>query len=72
SEIERLHIEIKQLESTLSEYKSDLSTCEFEKNKLADELETRKDENRKLESVLNYAENEKQRISSKLEKQMIT
>ncbi|XP_044155360.1 centrosomal protein of 135 kDa isoform X2 [Bufo gargarizans] len=50
----------------------DLNTCEFEKNKLADELEARKDENRKLESLLNHAENEKQRLSSKLEKQMVT
>ncbi|XP_040274763.1 centrosomal protein of 135 kDa isoform X3 [Bufo bufo] len=72
SEIKRLHIEIDKLESTLSQYKSDRSTCEFEKNKLADELEARKDENRKLESLLNHAENEKQRLSSKLEKQMVT
>ncbi|XP_056414343.1 centrosomal protein of 135 kDa [Hyla sarda] len=71
-EVKRLHIEINRLESTLSQYKSDLSTCEYEKNKLADELETRKDESRKLESLLNHAENEKQRLSSKLEKQMVT
>ncbi|XP_069600550.1 centrosomal protein of 135 kDa isoform X2 [Ranitomeya imitator] len=72
SEIKRLHIEITKLESILSQYKSDLSNCEFEKNKLADEFETRKDENRKLESLLNHAENEKQRLSSKLETQMVT
>lgn len=53
-------------------YLQDLSTYEFEKNKLADELETKKDENRKLESLLNHTENEKQRLASKLEKQMGT
>ncbi|KAM4052055.1 centrosomal protein of 135 kDa isoform 3-T3 [Anomaloglossus baeobatrachus] len=72
SEIKRLHIEITKLESFLSQYKSDVSTCEFEKNKLADELETRKDENRRIESLLNHAENEKQRLLSKLETQMVT
>ncbi|XP_073501552.1 centrosomal protein of 135 kDa isoform X3 [Phyllobates terribilis] len=72
SEIKRLHIEITKLESVLSQYKSDLSTCEFEKNKLAGELENRKDENRKLESLLNHGENEKQRLSSRLETQMVT
>uniref|UniRef100_A0A5S6M0S4 Iroquois-class homeodomain protein irx-2 n=1 Tax=Xenopus tropicalis TaxID=8364 RepID=A0A5S6M0S4_XENTR len=50
----------------------DLSTCEFEKNKLADELEKRADENLKLESLLNHVEHEKQRLSSKVEKQMVT
>ncbi|CAN2388620.1 centriole-centriole cohesion [Pristimantis euphronides] len=72
SEIRRLYVDINKLESTLSQYKSNLSACEFEKNKLADELETRKDENRKFESLLNHAENEKQRVSSKLQKQMAT
>ncbi|XP_071980165.1 centrosomal protein of 135 kDa [Engystomops pustulosus] len=72
NEIKRLHLEMSKLESALSQYKSDLSSCEFEKNKLADELEIRKDEYRKLESLLNHTENEKQRLCSKLEKQMVT
>ncbi|XP_075716045.1 centrosomal protein of 135 kDa [Rhinoderma darwinii] len=72
SEIKRLHIEMNKLETIVSQYKSDLSTFEFEKNKLADELEARKDENCKLESLLYHGENEKQRLSRKLEKQMVT
>ncbi|XP_040190638.1 centrosomal protein of 135 kDa isoform X1 [Rana temporaria] len=72
NEIKRLQTEIHKLESTLAQYRSDLNTCEFEKNKLADELESRKEECRKFESLLNHLENEKQRLSNKLEKQMVT
>ncbi|OCT99518.1 centrosomal protein of 135 kDa [Xenopus laevis] len=72
SEITRLQCEIHALESTISKLKSDLSTCEFEKNKLADELDKRADENLKLESLLNHVEHEKQRLSNKVEKQMVT
>ncbi|MEE6461966.1 hypothetical protein FKM82_001457 [Ascaphus truei] len=72
SEIKRLHVEIHRLESTLSNFKSEITTCEFEKNKLADELEKRKDENLQLESILNHTEHEKQRLSNKVEKQVAT
>ncbi|XP_018431235.1 PREDICTED: centrosomal protein of 135 kDa [Nanorana parkeri] len=72
NEIKRLHMEIHKLESTLVQYKSDLNTCEFEKNQLADELEIKKEESRKFESLLNHLENEKQRFSNKFEKQMVT
>ncbi|XP_077333575.1 centrosomal protein of 135 kDa isoform X1 [Lithobates pipiens] len=72
NEIKRLQMEIHKLESTLAQYRSDLNTCEFEKNKLTDELENKKEESRKFESLLNHLENEKQRLSNKLEKQMVT
>ncbi|XP_068134682.1 centrosomal protein of 135 kDa isoform X2 [Hyperolius riggenbachi] len=72
NEIERLQMEVHKLETVLSQYKSDLNTCEFEKNKLEDELEVRKEESRKFESLLNHVENEKGRLSNKLEKQMVT
>ncbi|KAM9331146.1 centrosomal protein of 135 kDa [Gastrophryne carolinensis] len=72
NEIKRLQLEIHKLENNLSQYKAGLNTCEFEKNKLADELEARKEEIHKLESLLSHIENEKHRLSSKLEKQMVT
>ncbi|XP_053314564.1 centrosomal protein of 135 kDa [Spea bombifrons] len=71
-EIKSLQMEVNQLENVISNLKSDLSTCEFEKNKLIDEVEKRKEENRKLESLLNHVEHDKQRLSNKVEKQIIT
>ncbi|XP_053559920.1 centrosomal protein of 135 kDa [Bombina bombina] len=72
SEIKKLHIEIHKLESTVLKLKSELTTCDYEKNKLADEHEKRRDENHKLESVLNHIEHEKQRLSKKVESQIAT
>ncbi|KAM8939873.1 centrosomal protein of 135 kDa [Pelodytes ibericus] len=71
-EIKQLQIEVHKLENMVSKLKCDLRACDFEKNKLADELEKKKDENRTLESYVNHMDHEKQRLSNKVERQMIT
>uniref|UniRef100_A0A8C5LVC5 Centrosomal protein of 135 kDa n=1 Tax=Leptobrachium leishanense TaxID=445787 RepID=A0A8C5LVC5_9ANUR len=71
-EIKNLQIEVHKLENVISHLKCDLSECEFEKNKLADELEKKKDDCHKFESLMSHVEHEKKRLSNKVEKQIIT
>uniref|UniRef100_A0A8C0H9D5 Centrosomal protein 135 n=1 Tax=Chelonoidis abingdonii TaxID=106734 RepID=A0A8C0H9D5_CHEAB len=66
-EIKRKHSEIQDLEETIARLKSELCSCRREKERLADELFGKADEKQNFELLLNQLEQEKQRLSEKVE-----
>ncbi|XP_038256605.1 centrosomal protein of 135 kDa isoform X1 [Dermochelys coriacea] len=66
-EIKRKHSEIQDLEETITRFKSELCLCRREKERLADELFGKADEKQNFELLLNQLEQEKQRLSEKVE-----
>uniref|UniRef100_A0A8C3S2P6 Centrosomal protein 135 n=1 Tax=Chelydra serpentina TaxID=8475 RepID=A0A8C3S2P6_CHESE len=66
-EIKRKHSEIQDLEETITRLKSELCSCRREKERLADELFGKADEKQNFELLFNQLEQEKQRLSEKVE-----
>ncbi|XP_037530312.1 centrosomal protein of 135 kDa [Nematolebias whitei] len=71
-ELERQQKTIEDLEDIISKIRREQSESEFEKDRLRDQLVELKEQNEKVEGLVNFLEDEKTRLQDKVEKMMTT
>lgn len=69
-EIQRQQKIIEDLEDIITNTRRELSEGEFERDRLRDELVELKEQNEKMEGLVNFLEDEKKRLQEKVEKMM--
>uniref|UniRef100_A0A3Q3EZ06 Centrosomal protein 135 n=1 Tax=Kryptolebias marmoratus TaxID=37003 RepID=A0A3Q3EZ06_KRYMA len=69
-EVEKQQKIIKDLEDVITKIRREQSESEFEKDRLRDQLVELKEQNEKLEGLVNFLEDEKIRLQDKVEKMM--